>query len=156
VKQRVQYLWAAVRIGFGWVFLWAFLDKLLGLGFPTRPEQAWLAGASPTVGYLANATAGPLSGLYRSIAGAAWVDWSFMLGLLALGVALLLGVAVRLAGCAGALLMLMIWSSHLPPAQNPIIDEHIIYALTLLALAASRAGDTLGLGRWWARRTFAQ
>ena len=152
MRQRAQYLWATIRIGLGWLFLWAFLDKLLGLGFSTPPERAWLAGGSPTAGYLANASVGPLSGLYRGLAGAAWVDWLFMLGLLGLGLALLLGVAMRLAGYAGALLMLLMWSSQLPPAQNPIIDEHIIYALTLLGLAASDAGDTWGLGRWWAKR----
>jgi thiosulfate dehydrogenase [quinone] large subunit len=152
MEKRTPYLWAAVRIGLGWIFLWAFLDKLFGLGISTPAGGAWLAGGSPTLGYLKNASVGPLAGLYQSIAGAVWVDWSFMLALLGLGLALILGIAQRLAGYGGALFMLMLWSSHLPPAQNPVIDEHIIYALTLLALAASRAGDTLGLGRWWAKR----
>ncbi len=152
MEQRTRYLWAAVRISLGWLLLWAFFDKLFGLGYATPATGSWLAGGSPTVGYLKNASAGPLAGLYHGMAGAAWVDWLFMLGLLGLGVALVLGIAMRFAGYAGAFFMLLLWSSHLPPAQNPIIDEHIIYALTLLALAASRAGDTLGLGRWWARR----
>ncbi|MEV4328407.1 hypothetical protein AB0J37_39725, partial [Microbispora rosea] len=29
----VRYVWAAARIAVGWVFLWAFLDKLFGWGF---------------------------------------------------------------------------------------------------------------------------
>ncbi len=152
MEKRAPYLWAAVRIGLGWIFFWAFLDKLFGLGFATPPQGAWLAGGSPTLGYLKNASVGPLAGLYQSMAGAVWVNWLFMLGLLGLGVALLLGIAMRFAGWAGALFMLLLWSSHLPPAQNPILDEHIIYALVLLALGATRAGDTLGLGKWWARR----
>lgn len=152
MERQARNLWALVRIGLGWIFLWAFLDKLFGLGLSTPAAKSWLAGGSPTLGYLKGATAGPLSGLYQSLAGAAWLDWLFMLGLLGLGIALILGIAMRLAGYAGALLMLLMWSSHLPPAQNPIVDDHIIYALTLLALAASRAGDTLGLGRWWAKR----
>jgi hypothetical protein len=30
--------------------------------------------------------------------------------------------------------------------------RYIIYALTLLGLSASEAGQTLGLGKWWAER----
>lgn len=150
MERQARYLWAAIRIALGLFFLWAFVDKVFGLGFATPAAKSWLAGASPTAGFLKSA-AGPLSGLYQSLAGAALVDWLFMLGLLGLGVALVLGIGMRLAGYGGALLMLLMWSSHLPPAQNPLLDDHIIYALTLLALAASHAGDTLGLGRWWAR-----
>jgi thiosulfate dehydrogenase (quinone) large subunit len=37
VKRRgsdtaVRYLLAGVRVALGWIFLWAFLDKLFGLG----------------------------------------------------------------------------------------------------------------------------
>ena len=36
--QALPYVWGALRIVFGWIFLWAFLDKLFGLGFATRPS----------------------------------------------------------------------------------------------------------------------
>ena len=150
MENKARYFWAAARIGLGWTFLWAFLDKLFGLGFSTPPNQSWLAGGSPTAGYLKAATAGPLSGLYHSLAGNPVMDWLFMLGLLGLGVALLLGIGMKIAGYAGPLLLLLLWSSHLPPAQNPILDQHIIYALTLLGLSAVKAGQTWGLGKWWA------
>jgi len=148
-NDKIRYIWAALRIGMGWLFLWSFLDKLFGLGFATKPEAGWLAGGSPTAGFLANATSGPLAGLYQSMAGNPVVDWLFMLGLAGLGVALILGIGVQIAGYAGALFVLLLWSSRLPPANNPIMDEHIIYAFVLVGLAMVRAGQWVGLGRWW-------
>jgi thiosulfate dehydrogenase [quinone] large subunit len=148
-SDKTRYIWAALRIGMGWLFLWSFLDKLFGLGFATKPEAGWLAGGSPTAGFLANATSGPLAGLYQSMAGNPVVDWLFMLGLAGLGVALILGIGVQIAGYAGALFVLLLWSSRLPPANNPIMDEHIIYAFVLVGLAMVRAGQRVGLGRWW-------
>ena len=146
---KTRYIWAALRIAMGWLFLWAFLDKLFGLGFATKPGAAWLAGGSPTAGFLANATSGPLASLHQSMAGNAAVDLLFMLGLLGLGVALILGIGVQIAGYAGTLFVLLLWSARLPPANNPIMDEHIIYALVLVGLAMVRAGQWVGLGRWW-------
>ena len=92
MKQKTRYILAALRISLGWTFLWAFLDKLLGLGLSTAPENAWIAGGSPTYGFLTHATAGPLARLYQSIAGHPLVDALFMFGLAGLGVALMLGV----------------------------------------------------------------
>jgi len=150
METRGRYIWAVLRIAMGWIFLWPFLDKLFGLGFSTAPERAWLAGGSPTAGFL-NSAVGPLSSLYKSMAGSPVVDWLFMLGLLGLGVALILGIGMRIASVGGALLMLLMWSSRLPPTTNPFLDQHIIYVLVLIGLAALKAGDTLGLGKWWSK-----
>ncbi len=38
-----------------------------------------------------------------------------------------------------------------PPANNPFLDEHVIYALVLVGLAAVGAGRTFALGHWWER-----
>lgn len=133
----------------GWLFLWAFLDKLFGLGFATTPDKAWVAGGSPASGFLQFTTQGPLATFYQSLAGSAVVDWLFMLGLLLIGLALLSGIGVRIAGYSGALLMLLLWAAVLPPEHNPVLDEHIIYSIVLLGLAAVRSGHTLGLGKWW-------
>ena len=150
MNDKARYIWAVVRMSLGSLFLWAFLDKLFGLGFATSPDKAWLAGASPTAGYLGFSVTGPLSSFYKNLAGNPVADWLFMLGLLGLGLALILGIAMRIASYSGALLMLLLWSSRLPPENNPILDEHIIYALLLFGLSAVRAGHTLGLGKWWA------
>jgi thiosulfate dehydrogenase [quinone] large subunit len=144
------------RISLGWVFLWAFLDKTFGLGFATPSKDAWIEGGSPTSGFLEFGAAGPFKGVYNSIAGAAWADWLFMLGLLAIGVALILGVAMYLAAGGGALLLILMWTAVLPPENNPVMDDHIIYALTLGLLASLGAGRWLGLGHWWERMPLVQ
>jgi thiosulfate dehydrogenase (quinone) large subunit len=142
-------LLAAVRIALGFTFLWAFLDKLFGLGMATKPENAWLAGGSPTYGFLTFGTTGPLASLYKGLAGHPVIDALFMVGLLGLGMALLLGIGMKVAAVGGPLLMLLMWSASLPPANNPLIDDHIVYALMIPALALAGAGKTWGLGEWW-------
>ena len=142
-------MFALLRIGLGLIFLWAFFDKLLGLGFATKPEFAWLNGGSPTSGFLTNAAKGPFAPIYHALVGTGIVDWLFMLGLLLLGLALVLGIAMKLATHAGALLMLLIYLAVLPPANNPILDDHIIYGLVLLLLYQVKAGEVWGYGKEW-------
>ena len=144
-----KYVWVALRIAMGWLFLWPFLDKLLGLGFTTEPDAAWVRGGSPTFGFLNFGTAGPLAPIFQSLAGNPVVDFLFMIGLLLLGLALVLGIGVRVAGYAGAALVVLMWLAHLPPEHNPLIDEHIIYAIVLIGLATVRAGQWFGLGSRW-------
>lgn len=146
-----RFTLAVTRLALGWIFLWAFLDKAFGLGRATPAEGAWIDGGSPTEGFLANAPTGPLQDFYNGIAGDAWADWLFMLGLLGIGVALVLGVAMRIAAATGALMMVMMWSAVLPPENNPFMDDHLIYALVLVVLALASAGKTLGLGKVWER-----
>ncbi|MEO5609273.1 MAG: hypothetical protein ABIQ92_06405, partial [Ornithinibacter sp.] len=103
-SRALPFVLGALRLSLGWVFLWAFVDKLFGLGHETPSKGAWVNGGSPTKGFLGNATSGPLADFYQSFAGAAWADWLFMAGLAAIGVALMAGVAMRFAAAAGALL----------------------------------------------------
>jgi thiosulfate dehydrogenase [quinone] large subunit len=152
---------AALRIAFGLTFLWAFLDKTFALGFSTGYDQAgnldrfgdaaWIHGGSPTEGFLAFGADGPFKELYNSIAGAAWADWLFMAGLLGIGVALTLGIGMRFATAAGALLYVLMWTVVLPPENHPFLDEHILGALSLIVLGLTHAGNTWGLGRGWSR-----
>jgi thiosulfate dehydrogenase [quinone] large subunit len=140
---------AAIRLSIGWVFLWAFLDKAFGLGHETPGKDAWVNGGSPTKGFLGFATAGPFSDAYHQIAGQTWADWLFMLGLLGIGGALMLGVAMRIATAAGVLLLVLMWTAVLPPANNLFMDDHLIYAMTLVLITSLGAGHTLGLGNRW-------
>jgi thiosulfate dehydrogenase (quinone) large subunit len=152
---------AVLRISTGFVFLWAFLDKTFGLGYATPDARAWVHGGSPTKGFLSNVEVGPFQGFFHSIAGDAWADWAFMLGLLGIGVALILGVGMRLAAGAATVMMAMMWAAEWPLAQqtaagepsgssNPIIDYHVVYAVGAIVLALTYAGHTWGLGRRWA------
>jgi len=148
-RDTSRYVWAIARIALGWIFLWAFLDKLFGWTFATPAGKGWLEDGSPTKGFLSNSASGPFEDFYKGIAGDGWTNTLFMLGLLGIGLALILGIGMRIAAGSGALLMVMMWSVALPPENNPIIDDHIIYAIVLIGLAVANAGDTFGLGRWW-------
>ena len=150
-RKATRYVLAALRLSLGWVFLWAFIDKMFGLGMATPAKGAWIDGGSPTKGFLGKAVSGPFEGFYHSIAGAAWADWLFMTGLAAIGAALLLGIGMRVAAAAGSLLLVMMWTAVLPPENNPFMDDHLVYAGVLIVLALTAAGDTLGLGKLWSR-----
>jgi thiosulfate dehydrogenase [quinone] large subunit len=151
-KAWTPRVWAVTRMALAGVFLWAFLDKLLGLGFSTPPARAWLAGASPTTGFLSGST-GPFAPLYKGLAGNLAVDVLFMGGLLLIGLALLLGIGMRIAALGGVLMMALMWTAR-PPTTNPFLDDHVVYALVLVGLALGHAGRTWGLGAWWAARSW--
>jgi thiosulfate dehydrogenase [quinone] large subunit len=143
-----RYMLAGIRIALGFVFLWAFLDKMFGFGFATAPAKSWLNGGNPTKGFLSSSK-GPFSGFFHTIAGTGFANVMFMAALAAIGTALILGIGMRLAAAGGVLLTVMMWAAVLPPTSNPILDDHLIYAAVLIVLALLGAGNTFGLGRAW-------
>jgi thiosulfate dehydrogenase (quinone) large subunit len=164
---RATEFLAAFRVVMGLEFLWAFFDKTFGLGYATPAERAWINGGSPTKGFLSRVAVGPFESTFHALAGATWADWLFMVGLLGIGIALVLGIGLRVAAVSGTVMMLGMWAAEWPLAKvtsagepsmstNPIIDYHIIYALVLIVLAVTYAGHTWGLGRLWARLPFVQ
>src|SRR5689334_20635785 len=149
---------AVLRISTGFVFLWAFFDKTFGWSYATPSAKAWINGGSPTKGFLSSVDVGPFQSFFHNIAGDAWANWLFMLALLGIGVALVLGIGLRIAAGAAVLLMAMMWFAEYPLAQhtaagkpsgstNPITDYHFIYAVTAVTLALTYAGHTWGLGK---------
>jgi thiosulfate dehydrogenase (quinone) large subunit len=158
---------AVVRVAVGFAFLWAFLDKTFGLGYATPSARAWINGGSPTKGFLSRVAVGPFESTFHTWAGAPWADWLFMLGLLGIGIALILGIGLRIAAVSGTVMMLLMWAAEWPLAKvtsagepsmstNPIVDYHIVYALVLIPVAMTYAGNTWGLGRLWAKLPFVQ
>lgn len=152
-----------LRFALGFIFLWPFLDKLFGLGYSTPSARAWLNGGSPTKGFLGHVQTGPLQSAFRAIAGATWVDWLFMLTLLGVGVALFLGVVLRITAIAGSFLLVLMWVAEWPMAQhtsvgeltsssNPFLDDHLVFALGLIVIATLGAASSWGLGQWWSRQ----
>ncbi|MFV0533572.1 MAG: DoxX family protein [Cumulibacter sp.] len=136
-----------LRIAFGWVLLWAGLDKIFGLGYPTESGQGVVDGGSVTEGYLSFGVNpdSPVHGMLTAMAGNPIAYALYLAATLGAGIALLLGIFVRIAAIGGAVLMFMLWLSMLPLEHNPFMDQHLLYALVGVAVA----GRYLGLGRWW-------
>jgi thiosulfate dehydrogenase [quinone] large subunit len=63
---------------------------------------------------------------------------------------------MRIAAASGSLLLVLMWAAELPLANNPFMDDHLVYAMVLVALALAGAGRTLGLGAAWERLSFVQ
>ncbi|MFZ0325070.1 MAG: hypothetical protein WAN48_13195 [Actinomycetes bacterium] len=164
------------RILLGLVFLWAFLDKAFGLGWSTPSAEAWKFGfgdGSPTYGFLKFATNpdSPLSGVWSSFADAAegnpnaWTNWLFMLGLLGVGVALTLGIFMRIGTISAVAMLSLMWLAEWPVTKvldetgrntfnAPILDDHIVYGVVIITLMLFGAERWLGLGKWWESLSF--
>lgn len=151
------------RIVLGFTFLWAFFDKLIGLGYSTcntdgtievMCERAWLSGGRITEGYL-GASSGPLSDFFTTLGTWAWTDWAFMAGLLGVGLALILGIGTRVAMVAGVAMLTMMFLAHGFPfvgrgLTNPIIDSHVIQAVAMISVVLLELNrQAIGLGTWW-------
>ena len=169
-QPKVRLVWGVLRLMMGFTFLWAFLDKLLALGFATgrNPETgaidffgdaAWINGASPTEGFLSFGlhTKEPFLSFYEGLAGSAWVDWIYMLSMAGIGIALILGVATRLSAIGGALWMVIFYTAAAVwPENNLFLDDHLVYAVIFVGLAYAGAGRYLGLGKWWSKLNMVQ
>jgi thiosulfate dehydrogenase [quinone] large subunit len=170
ITNRAGQIWAGIsRILLGFVFLWAFLDKNFGLGYATPSENAWQFGTgdgNPTAGFLKFGTnpEGPFASTFTDLAPASpggFINWLFMFALLGAGVALILGVFMRIGAIGGAALLFLMYLAEAPWAKvtledgtisasnNPLIDDHIVYGAVLLMLMFVAAGRYLGLGRIW-------
>ena len=88
-----------------------------------------------------------------------------MIALLGAGVCLILGIGMRIASIGAAILVMLMWLAIAPWASytgadgatvasnNPIVDDHVVYAAVLLLLMFVHAGRYLGLGRKWEQIT---
>ena len=157
-ETRGMWAWTLLRLLLGWSFVWAFLDKMFGLGFATCRaaesssidyfcDAAMARGGSPTYGFLNFGTAGShTGGLFDWMAPSApdsinLADVGFMAVLLFGGVALMLGIAVRSAAIGSALLMLfMFLAGDVWPDNNPINSSHVIEMVAFLGIATVGAG----------------
>lgn len=167
-RTKGMWAWTVLRILLGWAFLWAFLDKMFGLGFSTcRAEDsssidfacdaAMMNGGSPTYGFLTFGTEASHTGfLFDWMAPSApdainAADVFFMAALLLGGLALMLGVAVRTAAIGSALLMaFMFLAADVWPENNPINSSHLIEMVAYLGIATVGAGR-FSLERWFRR-----
>lgn len=151
MRVNENIIWDLLRFSLSFIFLWAFLDKLFGLGFSTASNKSWLAGVSPTTGFLSNAPRGPLAPIFNSLSGNVIVDFLFMGGLFLVGACLLLGIGIKIACYSGALMMLLIYLSIFPPENNPLVDEHIVYILVFIGLSVRIKSQKFGFGEKWTK-----
>ncbi len=136
--RRSPIAWAtfALRLSMGWIFLWAGAEKVY---------SEITTGSSATAGYLNFATFGPFTGFFQAMAGNPVIDALLVWGLVLAGIALIFGAATRVAAVSGIIMMMLMYFSAWPPAHNPFMDEHVIYALLLGYLAFVGAGRFLGI-----------
>lgn len=167
-NDKSAYVWAALRILIGLIFLWAFFDKMIGLGFSTcrtvNPQtkvetvkvlcdKSVAKGGSATTGFLKFAAKGPLKNTYNNLAGNKVVDFLFMAGLGLVGVCLALGIGVKIASLSGILMLLLMWSAVIPGENNPAIDDHIVMAVALWGVKMTNTNQVWGLGKWWQKKS---
>lgn len=140
------------RLMVGFTFLWAFLDKTFGLGFSTPTEKSWLNGGSPTSGFLGGSIEGgnPFAQVWEFFLSInPLTDVLFMLGLLGVGAALMLGIGTRVAAVSAAAMYTLMYLAAFPIATNPLYDTHLLLAVAVVAMAGLAAGDHVGLGKQW-------
>jgi len=176
----LQRVFGILRMLLGFTFLWAFLDKAFALGFTTGRilddagntvridyfgSEAWIDGASPTVGAIAFGLKGPFADTIQSVTGFQmtqtgpvvdpWIDWFYMVSMLLIGLGLLTGVMTRLAAFGGISWLAAFYAgTAIWPEHNPFVDEHVIYAVVLVGLVLANAGRYWGLGKIWQRVDF--
>lgn len=132
---------AVVRIVMGLMFFYAGITKVVN---PEWTAAGYMKGAKNFVG---------MYEWFSSPGILPIVDFLNAWGLTLLGVALILGIAVRLGAFFGVIMMLMYYFVILdfpyPNAHAFIVDEHIIYSAVLVFLGLVGAGRYFGLGYWF-------
>ena len=132
-KTWAGYTLLAVRVVLGWLFFYSGITKVLD---PTWSAKGYLAHAVPE--------GNPFIDVWMSLAGNPVVDILFQWGLTLTGLGLIVGALVRWNAFWAAVMMLSIWASSLPLENGIIVDEHVVYSLTLFSLGVFGAGRILG------------
>ena len=143
---------AALRVALGAGFLFAGLEKVLHFDGATKPFDAAgflkfaTGGALP--GSAENAIVNPTHDLWVALAGNAGlmsvVNSLVVFGEVAIGVALILGLATRFAGIAATLMMALFWIANFSFANGPF-NEQFMYAVVAAFLTYAGAGEFYGL-----------
>ncbi|MCU4718017.1 DoxX family membrane protein [Halapricum hydrolyticum] len=139
-ERWVGYSLVTLRLVMGWVFFYAGVDKLLAGDWSAR---GYLMGAANREGVL-------LPGLWETLAQdyIGIVDPLNVWGLTLVGLALLLGAAVRWSALWGSVIMLFYYLSGYPLENSLLIDSHVVYIMVLFGLGAFGAGRILGVDEY--------
>lgn len=142
--KKIMITATTLRMLFGWFMTFAGLEKVLD---PTWTAKGFLLGAKTFPAFYA---------WFAEPMNTWWVDPLNAWGITLIGIALLLGVAVRPAAWAGAVLMILYYfPQNIFPAvpHGYIVEEHLIYATALILIAVFPQAQQFGLGNML-RRTF--
>ncbi|MGZ3319313.1 MAG: DoxX family protein, partial [Isosphaeraceae bacterium] len=130
-----------LRLTMGWIFVWSGFDKLIR-GFTAS-------------GFLLHSTQGPLTFWFHSLGSSTMalniVNPLVIWGEILIGVSLIFGIFTRAALFWGTVMMMLFYLAQFPPAQNPFMDEHLVYIVVFGLLGALGAGRIVGLDAWLER-----
>ncbi|MDO8676918.1 MAG: DoxX family protein [Candidatus Azambacteria bacterium] len=124
-----------LRISLGVLFFWAGYTKLID---PQWSAAGYIAGSKSFIGFynwLLQPEILPVINFLN--------EW----GLTLIGIALILGIFVRLASFFGIIIMILYYLPIFPSAHG-LVDEHIIYSAVFLVLMAFGAGEILTASTW--------
>jgi thiosulfate dehydrogenase [quinone] large subunit len=124
-----------LRLTMGWIFIWSGFDKLFN--------------DFSAAGFLTNATHGPFGGWFQDLGtnqtALDVINPLVIWGQILIGFTLTFGIFTRGGLFWGAVMMMLFYLPQFPPANNPFMDEHLVYIVVFALLAALGAGRIFGL-----------
>jgi thiosulfate dehydrogenase [quinone] large subunit len=146
-----QRVVALLRIAVGTIFLSAGIEKFLltpggfnAAGFLKFGTNGSPMLATPVAKVIYNPTHGFWAGLAGNTDLMALINTLVVFGQLAIGIALILGVATRFASAMGTLMMLFFFLAAWD-FQFGLVNQHLTYALVTATLGYLGAGRVWGL-----------
>ena len=118
--------------------------SLIGLGLRLFVGGGWDAWNAIGVVLPTTYPRGPIGDIFLNFWGNPFVIQLLIWSSVLVGIALVLGIAVRLASYGGILIMLMLYLAVIPPG-SVILNQQIMYIVVLLFLVAGEAGKVGGL-----------
>ena len=144
-----------LRVVLGFGFLYAGIEKLLNFAGEDKPWSAFgflkfaTGGTIPNmVGHTDPMSHNPTQAIWTGLAGdptlLGIVNFLVVFGELAIGIALIFGIATRLAGILGAVMMFFFWIAAWD-FQYGIVNQQFVYMILSAFLAYASAGRVVGL-----------
>jgi thiosulfate dehydrogenase [quinone] large subunit len=142
---------AVLRVALGAGFLYAGLDKVVHFDGSTAAFDAGGFLKFATVGTLPGsaekAIVNPTHDFWVSLATnptlVGIINTLVVTGEIAIGIALILGIATRFAGTMGALMMGLFWVANFDFAHG-LVNEQFLYGIVAAFLAYAAAGEAYG------------
>ena len=137
------------RLAMGWTFLYAGVTQVTDSKFTVAGFLGTVKTFHAFYGWFASPEMAPVFNIL--------VPWGHLL----IGLALVVGLLVRLSGAFGVFLMIMYYFAHMdfPYIEshlNLIMDYHLVYAAAIAYVMVGRGGHVFGLDGWLERGTLVQ